>query len=96
MEKIVEKMCHAPAECFRIEKRGFVEEGMYGDMVLIDPSKTWQIAKNNIYYKCGWSPLEGKEVRGKIDSTYVNGHKVYDGNGNFIQGCGHRLMFDRT
>jgi dihydroorotase len=96
MEKIVEKMCHAPAECFRIEKRGFVEEGMYGDMALIDPSKTWQIAKNNIYYKCGWSPLEGKEVRGKIDSTYVNGHKVYDGNGNFIQGCGHRLMFDRT
>lgn len=96
MEKIVEKMCHAPAECFRIEKRGFVEEGMYADMVLIDPKESWQIAKNNIYYKCGWSPLEGKEVRGKIDSTYVNGHKVYDGNGNFIQGCGHRLMFDRT
>lgn len=95
MEKVVEKMCHAPAECFQLANRGYLDEGMFADIVIIDPNKSWTINKSNIYYKCGWSPLEGKLVTGKIESTYVNGQKVYDGNGDFRQGFGNRLKFER-
>jgi dihydroorotase len=95
MEKVVEKMCHAPAECFQVASRGYLDEGMFADLVIIDPNKSWTIDKSNIYYKCGWSPLEGKLVTGKIESTYVNGQKVYDGNGDFRQGLGKRLKFER-
>jgi dihydroorotase len=94
-EKIVEKMCHAPAECFRLKDRGYLREGMYADIVLVDPNESWAIKKENIYYKCGWSPLEGKTFKGKVISTFVNGTKVYDHSGHFIQGKGQRLSFDR-
>ena len=94
MEKVVEKMCHAPAECFKIKQRGYLEEGMYADMVLIDPEQKWQVTRENIYYKCGWSPLLNKEFTGRVSSTYVNGELVYN-DSTFIQGKGRRLQFER-
>lgn len=95
MEKIVEKMCHAPAICFKIQDRGYIEEGMYADLVLIDPNKKNQINKKNIEYKCGWSPLEGKTFKGEVVSTFVNGKKVYEKSGKFMQGQGMRITFNR-
>lgn len=94
-EKIVEKMCHAPAECFKVEDRGYLREGMYADMVLIDPNTFWTVNKENIHYKCGWSPIEGKTFKGKVAATYVNGTKVYDGHDRFIPSMGKRLTFLR-
>ena len=95
MEKIVEKMCHAPAICFKIQDRGYIKEGMYADLVLIDPNKKNQINKKNIEYKCGWSPLEGKTFKGEVVSTFVNGKKVYEKSGKFMQGQGMRITFNR-
>lgn len=77
LEKIVEKMCHAPAECFRIRRRGYVEEGQWADLVLFDLDKEWKVTKNNIYYKCNWSPFEGHTFKGKVTSTIVSGHLAY-------------------
>ena len=96
LEKIVEKMCHAPAVCFKIKERGFLDEGMYADMVLFDINKEWIVSKENIFYKCAWSPLEGKLFKGKVCSTFVNGHEVYNADGNFIQGKGMRVKFERN
>jgi dihydroorotase len=62
-ERMVEKMCHAPAECFQISKRGFIREGYFADLVLVDPNKNYQVTKNNILYKCGWSPSKAKHFR---------------------------------
>ncbi len=95
MEKIVEKMCHAPAICFNIDNRGYLDEGMYADLVLVDPSHSWTVSKDNIYYKCGWSPLEGKTFQGKVMATYVGGAEVYHHRGSFVQGLGERLLFNR-
>lgn len=94
-ERIVEKMCHAPAECFRLKERGYLREGYYADVIMVDPNISWEVGKENIYYKCGWSPNEGKTFKGKVVSTFVNGTKVYDENGLFMQGNGLRLLFDR-
>ena len=77
IEKVVEKMCHAPAELFQIDKRGFIREGYYADLVIIDPDSSWQIQKSNILYKCGWSPLENEIMNTKVESTFVNGELVY-------------------
>jgi dihydroorotase len=85
LEKIVEKMCHAPAECFRIRRRGYVEEGQWADLVLFDLDKEWKVNKSNIYYKCNWSPFEGHTFKGKITSTIVSGHLAY-----------HEGRFDET
>lgn len=92
-EKIIEKMCHAPAECFNMVDRGYIDEGKYADIVLVDPTKEWTVNKQNILYKCGWSPLEGKRFTGKVMSTIINGVEVYDGKDKFIQGKGQRLEF---
>ena len=81
-ELIVEKMCHAPADLFGIKDRGYIREGYYADLVLIDPNANWTVSTNNIYYKCGWSPLEGQLFSNKVIKTFVNGHLVYD-NGEF-------------
>ncbi len=95
LEKIVEKMCHAPAICFEIEKRGFLEEGYWADIVLLDPNKEWTVSKRNLKYKCGWSPLEGKRFKGKVNTTIVSGHIAYR-NGRFYENKkGERLTFDR-
>ncbi|MCZ2339328.1 MAG: amidohydrolase family protein [Chitinophagales bacterium] len=95
IERLVEKMAHAPAQCFQIADRGYIDEGKYADLVLVDPQATFTIAKDNIYYKCGWSPLEGKTFTGSVKATFINGIKAYDNSGVFRQGAGQRLTFDR-
>jgi dihydroorotase len=95
MAKIVEKMCHAPAECFQVEKRGFIREGYHADLVVVDPKSSWAVEKQNILYKCGWSPFEGIEFNSKVVFTFVNGRLVYE-NGNFDESVkGNRLLFVR-
>ena len=95
LEKIVEKMCHNPAKIFKIEKRGFIREGYFADLALIDVNSPWMVSKQNILYKCGWSPFEGTTFKSKITHTFVNGNLVYE-NGN-INGekHGQRLLFNR-
>jgi len=95
LEKIVEKMCHNPAICFKVENRGFIREGYFADLVLVDINSPWQVKKENILYKCGWSPFEGEVFNTKITHTLVNGHIAYKG-GNFDERKkGMRLTFDR-
>ena len=95
MEKIVEKMCHNPAILFRIEKRGYIRPGYYADLVLVDPSTPWTVNKDNILYKCGWSPFEGTTFYSKVTHTFVNGNLIYK-NGTFNDTIkGKRLTFDR-
>ena len=94
-EKVVEKMCHNPAICFQIEKRGFIKEGFYADLVLINPDHNWKVQKSNILYKCKWSPFEGREFSHFISHTFVNGNLVYE-NGVFNEEeKGMRLKFIR-
>jgi dihydroorotase len=85
LEKIVEKMCHNPALIYNISKRGFIKEGYYADLVLIDFEESWVVNKDNILYKCGWSPLEGTQFNSKIRKTFVNGLLVYE-EGVIIEG----------
>lgn len=96
-EKVIEKMCHAPAECFQIVDRGYVEEGNFADIAIVDPTMEWTIAKENVLYKCGWSPLEGMECKGRVVATFVNGEEVFNLSdfNNIKQGLGHRITFDR-
>ena len=82
LEKIVEKMCHNPAILYHIEKRGFIREGYFADLTLVDLNHDWIVAKDNILYKCAWSPLEGTTFTTKVLNTFVNGNLVYD-NGQF-------------
>lgn len=77
LEKIIQKMCHAPAVLFQIKKRGFIREGYYADLVLIDPYTEWQVQRSNILYKCGWSPLEEETFHTRVYSTFVNGEMSY-------------------
>ena len=94
MEKMVDKMCHAPAELYRIEQRGFIRPGYYADLVLVDPNRRWTVNADNILYKCGWSPFEGTEFDASVLQTWVNGNLVYD-NGQFDENVrGKRLLFD--
>jgi dihydroorotase len=78
LEKVVEKMCHNPAMLYRIDRRGFVREGYYADLVLVDPHAPFTVSKDNIHYKCGWSPLEGTTFRSSVSHTFVNGHMAYE------------------
>jgi dihydroorotase len=95
LEKIVEKMCHNPAILFNIKERGFIREGYKADLCLVDPDDKWTVSKDNILYKCGWSPFEGTTFRSKVVKTIVNGTVVYD-NGVFNEDYrGQRLGFDR-
>lgn len=95
IEKVVEKMSHAVATCFQIKDRGFIREGYFADLVLIDPNKTTIPDKSNIYYKCGWSPFEGFEFPAAIQYTFVNGNIVYSPQGFDESNRGMRLKFDR-
>ncbi len=95
VEKVVEKMCHAPADCFRIKDRGYLDEGNYADIVIVHPNKPWTVSSGNILYKCGWSPLEGKTYHSQVQKTFVNGELVYVGTQYVKQGAGMRLQFDR-
>jgi len=95
MEKMVEKMSHAVAKCFQIKDRGFIREGYFADLVLVDMNEAQTVSKQNILYKCGWSPLEGFSFPATIKKTFVNGHLVYD-NGQFDESSfGKRLQFNR-
>lgn len=95
LEKIVEKMCHAPAVCFQVEKRGFIREGYWADMALIDIKNKTKVEKSDILYKCGWSPFEGHTFNSKVTHTFVNGNLVYE-NGKFNESVkGQRLLFER-
>ncbi|MDP4826071.1 MAG: dihydroorotase [Flavobacteriales bacterium] len=82
LEKIVEKMCHNPAILYRIEKRGFIREGYFADLTVVDMNSQWTVAKDNLLYKCGWSPLEGTTFSTQVLQTFVNGNLVFD-NGRF-------------
>jgi dihydroorotase len=94
LEKVIDKMCHAPAELFRIEKRGYIRPGYYADLVLVDPNREWTVNKDNILYKCGWSPFEGTKFSASVLQTWVNGKLVYD-NGQFDETVrGKRLLFN--
>ena len=94
LEKVVEKMSHAVATCFRIEERGYIREGYYADLVIVDMGQPSTVSKENILYKCGWSPLEGFTFPASITHTFVNGHLVY-GNGVFNESqWGKRLSFN--
>ena len=95
LEKIVEKMCHNPAILFEIEKRGFVKEGYKADLVLVDLNKEYTVSKENILYKCGWSPLENETFHSEITHTFINGNLAYE-NGRFSdEKFGERLLFER-
>jgi dihydroorotase len=95
LEKVVEKMCHAPAICFEVKERGYLREGYLADMVLIDINYPWQVNTGNVLYKCGWSPFEGYHFKGKVLKTFVNGHLAFN-EGTFDESIkGERLQFDR-
>ncbi len=95
LEKIAEKMAHDVADCFQIEKRGYIREGYFADLVLVDLKSPWIVDKSNILYKCGWSPFEGITFNSKVTHTFVNGNLIYD-NGTFNeQKKGLRLTFER-
>jgi dihydroorotase len=95
IEKIVQKMSHNPAILFQIEKRGFIREGYFADLVLVDTNNPWKVEKNNILAKCGWSPFEGESFRSKVTHTFVSGHLAYR-NGIFNEErMGERLSFSR-
>ncbi|MCB9188214.1 MAG: dihydroorotase [Flavobacteriales bacterium] len=93
--QIVQKFAHNVAQMFEIDRRGFIREGYYADLVLVDPNASWEVNKGNIIYKCGWSPFEGTTFNHKIVSTFVNGRKVYDNGEIFEGGSGMRLLFNR-
>jgi dihydroorotase len=95
VEKIVEKMCHNPAKIFKIEKRGFIKEGYYADLVIVNPSLPWNVKPDNILYKCGWSPFENFTFKSRITHTFVNGEMVYNNFKVKDVRAGKRLLFDR-
>jgi dihydroorotase len=95
IEKIVQKMSHAVADCFSIKDRGYIREGYFADLVVIDPKKQITVSKENILYKCGWSPMEGFTFPSSVVNTFVNGNIVY-GNGVWDESNkGQRLIFNR-
>lgn len=95
LEKIVEKACHAPADCFQVADRGYIREGYFADAVLLDLNQSTTVNKGNLYYKCGWSPFEGHTFPGRIVSTFVNGQRVYH-EGQIREDIrGQRLVFNR-
>jgi dihydroorotase len=96
LEKIVEKMSHAVADCFQVKERGYIREGYFADLVIVDIDDTTTVSKGNIISKCGWSPFEGKTFSSKVTHTFVNGNLVY-GNGQWDESIkGQRLQFDRS
>jgi dihydroorotase len=93
LEKIIEKMCHAPADCFGVYERGYLREGYHADLMLFDTTSQWKVMPDNILYKCGWSPMEDYTFTGKVHHTFVNGQHVFN-NGVFDESQkGQRLLF---
>ena len=95
IERVVEKMAHAPADLFRVVDRGYIREGYFADLVIVDPDAKHTVDKDSILYKCGWSPFEGHTFNNSISKTFVNGNLVFS-NGQINEGStGSRLIFDR-
>lgn len=95
IEHVVQKMCHNPAILFEVEKRGFIKKGYKADLVLVDMNADWLVEKDNVLYKCGWSPMEDISFGSKIKKTFVNGHLVFDEGLVDDSVKGERLTFDR-
>jgi dihydroorotase len=95
IEKIVEKACHNPAKIFKIEKRGFITPGYYADLVIVNSHQPWTVKKDNVLYKCGWSPFEGTNFKSKITHTFVNGKLIYQNGKVKNEKAGQRLLFER-
>jgi len=95
VEQIAEKTAHNPAIIFKIHKRGFIKEGYYADLTIVDTHQPWNVNKSNVLYKCGWSPLEGTNLKSKITHTFVNGKLVYQNGKIKEELAGQRLIFDR-
>jgi dihydroorotase len=95
LEKLVEKMSHAPANCFQLQERGFIREGYFADLVLVDLNQGQVVEKNNLLYHCGWSPLEGFHMPASIEKTFVNGYPVFENGKVDAAHRGMRLRFDR-
>jgi len=95
LEKIVEKMCHNPAIMYKMKDRGFIREGYFADIVLVNLASKWEVNDSNILYKCGWSPFNKTVFSSKIDSTFVNGHRVYNQGSFDLAQFGKRLQFDK-
>ncbi|MDO5607762.1 MAG: dihydroorotase [Capnocytophaga sp.] len=95
IEKIVEKMCHNPAVLFAVKERGFLREGYHADIVIVDTDRAWTVAKENIRYRCGWSPFEGTTFRWRVTHTFVNGYLAYAGGALQPQPYGQRINFNR-
>ena len=96
LEKVVEKMSHAPAKCFQIAERGFIREGYYADLVLVNLHQPNTVSKDNLLYKCGWSPLEGFQFPATVEKTFVNGYPVYQNGKVDSTYRGMRLKFNRS
>ena len=96
LKNIVQKMCHNPAIAFQIEKRGFIREGYFADLVLVDLNKPWVVKKDNILSKCGWSPFEGVTFKSAVTHTIVSGHLAYVDGQFDDRNLGRRLEFDRN
>lgn len=95
VEQLVQKMCHAPAELFQIEKRGYIRPGYKADLVLVNPDSEWEVTSDCVLSKCGWSPMEGRRFRAKVEKTFVNGTLVYsDGKVDTLH-RGEPLAFNR-
>lgn len=93
LERIIEKMCHAPADCFHVRERGYLREGWWADIAIVDIDKKWTVQKENILYKCNWSPFENHTFRGKVESTIVSGHLAWHDGQLFEEVKGERLLF---
>lgn len=94
LEDIVQKICHNVAIAFNVRERGYIREGYWADLMLVDLDSPWEVTKSNILYKCKWSPFEGHKFKSSITHTFVNGNLVYE-NGEIIEGTnGQRLLFD--
>tara|TARA_B100000214_G_scaffold360377_1_gene322704 strand:- start:583 stop:903 length:321 start_codon:yes stop_codon:yes gene_type:complete len=95
LEKIVQKMCHNPAILFDVKKRGYIKEGFYADLVIFNLNSPWKVSKDNLMYKCGWSPFENKIFKSRILHTFVNGNLVYSKGKVFEGKMGMKIQFDR-
>lgn len=95
LERVVEKMSHAVAECFNIEDRGYIKAGQFADLVVVDLDNPWTVEKENLLYKCGWSPMEGQTFKSKVMQTFVNGHLVYNMGEIDEDYRGKRMTFNR-
>ena len=94
-ERVIEKTAHAPAILFGVENRGFIREGYQADLVVIDPNTPTEVRKDNLLYKCGWSPFEGTTFSHSIEKTFINGKLAFDGGKIIEHGVGDRLTFNR-